>query len=106
MTGGGGGSKGLAVEKSLIVFANVLALVLAGLILSNAFLNRQNDRLAAELNVLGRRAGELQRADATLRDLTGAIAREALRDAALRGLMVRMQLKARVTVDGVTTEVP
>lgn len=94
------------MEKSVIVFANVLALVLAGLILANSFLNRQNDRLAAELNMLGRRAQELQRADATLRELTGAIARDAVRDAALRGLMVRMQLKARVTVDGVTSEVP
>lgn len=101
-----GRSKAFPVEKSLIVFANVLALVLAGLILANSFLNKRNDQLVAELNALGRRVQETQRADATLRELTGAIARDAMRDSALRALMVRMQLKARVTVDGVTTEVP
>lgn len=95
-----------SVEKSLIVSANVVALALAGLILANAFLNKRNDQLAAELNVLGRRVQDVQRTDATLRDLTGAIARDAVRDAALRAPMVRMQLKARVTVDGVTSEVP
>lgn len=94
------------MEKNLIVLANLLALVLAGLILANAFLDRRNDRLAAELNFLGRRAQETQRADGTLRELTGAIAQGAVRDPAMRGLMKRMQLKARVTVDGVTTEVP
>lgn len=94
------------MEKGLIVSANVVALVLAGLILANAFLNKRNDQLAAELNVLGRRVQDVQRTEAVLRDLTGAIAREAVRDAALRALMVRMQLKARVTVDGVTSEVP
>ncbi len=94
------------MERALLVGWNLVALAAAGLILANLVVAGGNSRMARETAALRRAVEERRPAETLLRQVTLAVAEGAVKDAALRGLLVKHKLKATVTVDGAAKEMP
>lgn len=80
--------------------------LLSLLLLLNAFLSYQNANLGNTIQRQQQVIGAGQQAEQILRTLGTRIAQAADKDAALRELMIRNELKATIEVDGQRKNVP
>lgn len=94
------------MSKSQFIVLNVIAMVLAILILANLFLARENRQLSVQLAQNQALVNGGRQAEAILRQMTVRIARGSDLDPKLRELLLRHELKAILTVDGKKKEYP
>lgn len=94
------------MSKSQFIALNVIAMVLAILILANLFLARENQQLNIRIAQNQAVVNSGRQAEAILRQMTVRIARGSDLDPKLRELLQRHELKAILMVDGKKKEYP
>ena len=85
---------------------SLLAFLLAVLIGINLVISRNNADLSMRLYSAQQYLADSSRKEAALRALTLRVAQGAVKDNALRELLVKEQLKATIDVNGVSKDIP
>jgi uncharacterized membrane protein len=88
------------MSRTQFMVLNVIAMVLAVLVLGNLLLAQKNQALRTRVDQHQATVLRAQQADALLRQITVRIARGSDQDPELRKLLQRYELKAVLVVDG------
>ena len=94
------------MNKVQFTLLNVIAGMLAILILANVFVSSRNQKLNNRVIKYQVGINNARQAETILRQMTLRIAQASDQDAELRKIMVRHELKATLTVDGKKREYP
>jgi hypothetical protein len=92
--------------KLLNFFLALLSLILALIILINVFVSRGNNELSTQLMTSQQVLSGARNNEIALRALTIRIAQGAVKDPAMKDILIKHQLRATIEVNGKQQEVP